>query len=169
MSDRVTLRNAFSSEYLRALKERDEPGALAGDGADRLVLRQSGDRFGLFRPWRSWEAGDAPEVELGSREEALLFLAAWTVRARTPRYELQASGTAESGHPDPTGGHPLVREGRVAGRLRTFDPELLLIANSLAGLAISAETLALLLEVTGPTRQREVGEILGRAVEEPSP
>ena len=163
MSDRVTLRNAFSSQYLQALEERDEPGGLAADGMDRLVLRQSGDRFGLFRPWRSWEAGDTPEAELGSREDALLFLAAWTVRARSPRYELQAAGTGEPA------GYPVVREGRVAGRLRAFDPELLLIANSLAGLAISAETLALLLEVTGPTRQREVGEILGRTVEEPSP
>lgn len=169
MCDRVTLRNAFSSEYLRALEERDEPGGLPGDGTDRLVLRQSGDRFGLFRPWRSWEAGDTPEIELGSREDALLFLAAWTVRARSPRYELRASGTGESEPGGQPGGHPVVREGRVAGRLRAFDPELLLIANSLAGLAISTETLALLLEVTGPTRQREVGEILGRAVEEPSP
>ncbi len=62
----------------------------------------------------------------------------------------------------------MIREGRVTGHLRTFDPELILVANSLAGLAISAEALALLLEVTGPTRQREVGEILGRTIEEPS-
>jgi hypothetical protein len=161
MSDRATLRNAFSSEYLQALEERDESGGLAAEDADRLVLRQSGNRFGLFLPWRSWEAGDLPEVELDSREDALLFLAAWTVRARSPRYELQAAAEP--------GGHRVVREGRVSGRLRAFDPELLLIANSLASLAISAESLALLLKVTGPTRQREVGEILGRTVEEPAP
>ncbi len=155
---RAMLRNAFSPEYLQALEERDESGGLAAEGADRLVLRQRGDRFGLFLPWRSWEAGDTPEVELGSREDALLFLAAWTVRARSPRYELQAAAEPE--------GHRVVREGLLTGRLRTFDPELLLVVNSLANLAISAESLALLLEVTGPTRQREVGEILGRIVEE---
>lgn len=160
MSDRAMLRNAFSSEYLQTLEERDESGGLATESSDRLVLRQWGNRFGLFLPWRSWEAGDTPEVELDSREDALIFLAAWTVRARSPRYELQAAV-------DP-GGHRVVREGLVTGHVRTYDPELLLVANSLAGLAISAESLALLLEVTGPTRQREVGEILGRTIEEPS-
>ena len=161
MSDRAMLRNAFSSEYLQTLKERDESGGLATESTDRLVLRQWGNRFGLFLPWRSWEAGDTPEVELDSREDALLFLAAWTVRARSRRYELQAAAEP--------GGHRLIQEGRVTGHLRIFDPELLLVANSLAGLAISAESLALLLEVTGPTRQREVGEILGRTIEEASP
>lgn len=155
MSDERSFRNAFAVEYLKILRRQDEPGGLETRSTDRLVLRMAGDRFSLFLPWRSPEAGDQAEAAFERREDALIFMAAWNARAQVQRYQLKAVAGET--------GNPVEVDGKAAGWLRVFDPELLMIANGLAGLALSSESVAMILDSTGPTRQIEIGEILGRS------
>jgi len=152
--------NAFSPEFLQALRERDEPGTSAEvERRPPLVLRESGDKFSLFRAWRSFEEGDVPEATFESREDALIFLAARGALSRLQPYEL---GTIQGGHPDE--GFAVQKDGGPAGWLRTFDPEWLLNANAVAAMARSSEDLAIVVLLSGPSRQEEIGEILARSI-----
>jgi hypothetical protein len=149
--------NAFTSEYLEALRERDETetGAEPESGTP-LVLREREGKFALFRPWMDFESGDSPEAVFDDREDALRFLAARGALSRPRPYEL---GSAEGRRAD---GFPLTKAGRESGRLRTFDPDWVFGANLLASTARSSEDLAAMVSTAGPERQRELGEILGR-------
>jgi hypothetical protein len=173
MPERRAGLNAFSPEFLQALRERDEPGTSAEvESRPPLVLHESihenGSRFSLFRAWRSFEAGDAPEATFENREDALIFLAARSALSRLPPYQLGTSGlgtglgTTQGGPPDE--GFAVERAGRPAGWLRTFDPEWLLNANVVAAMARSSEDLAMVVVVSGPSRQEEIGEILARSI-----
>ena len=158
MSAKRAVSNAFSPDVLRALRERDEPEVpIEAEGGTALVLRRSGSTFGLFRSWRSFEAGDVPEATFESREDALSFLAARGAGSRSPRYRLGM----DPGEPSAEG-FVVEKEGRPAGWLRTFDPEWLLNANVVAAVARSSEALAVVVFLSGPSRQEEIGEILAR-------
>ncbi|HEV2856089.1 MAG TPA: hypothetical protein VHC97_25095 [Thermoanaerobaculia bacterium] len=142
--------NAFTPEFLRALRERDEPETSA-EGEISLVLRESEGRFALFRSWRKLEAGDEPEAAFETREDALLFLAARGALIWPRRYELSA--TSEGGR------FMVSAEGRPVGWLRTFDSDWLFSVNALAAVLRSSEGLAWLMGLSGPWRIEEVGEI----------
>jgi hypothetical protein len=164
MPERRAGLNAFSPEFLQALRERDEPGTSAEvESRPPLVLHESvdesGSRFSLFRAWRSFEAGDVPEATFENREDALIFLAARGTLSRLPSYRL---GTNQGGLPDE--GFAVERAGGSAGWLRTFDPEWLLNANVVAAMARSSEDLAMVVLLSGPSRQEEIGEILARSI-----
>jgi hypothetical protein len=157
MSHKSGSPNAFTPEYLEALRERDETEAGAElESGSPLVLREGDGKFALFRPWKSFEAGDSPEAVFDDREDALRFLAARGALSRPRLYEL---GSAEGRMAD---GFPLSKAGRESGRLRTFDPDWVFGANLLASTARSSEDLAAVVSTAGPERQRELGEILGR-------
>ena len=84
--------NAFTPEYLEALKERDETEAGAEpESGTPLVLREKEGKFALFRPWKSFEAGDSPEAEFDTREDALRFLAARGALSRPRPYEIESA------------------------------------------------------------------------------
>ena len=160
MPERRAGLNAFSPEFLQALRERDEPGTSAeADSRPPLVLRENGSQFSLFRAWRSFEEGDVPEATFENREDALIFLAARGALSRLQPYEL---GTIQGGHPDE--GFAVQKDGGPAGWLRTFDPEWLLNANAVAAMARSSEDLAIVVLLSGPSRQEEIGEILARNI-----
>lgn len=157
MPDRPIGTNAFTSEYLEALRERDETGAGAEpESGTPLVLREREGEFALFRPWKSFEAGDSPEAVFDDREDALRFLAARGALSRPRLYDIE--GTEER----MAEGFSLTKAGRTSGRLRTFDPDWVFGANLLASTAHSSEDLAALVSTAGPERQRELGEILAR-------
>jgi hypothetical protein len=174
MPERRAGLNAFSPEFLQALRERDEPGTSAEvESRPPLVLHESvdesGSRFSLFRAWRSFEAGDVPEATFENREDALIFLAARGTLSRSPSYRFGTSGsgtndlgTNQGGLPDE--GFAVERAGGSAGWLRTFDPEWLLNANAVAAMARSSEDLAMVVLLSGPSRQEEIGEILARSI-----
>ncbi|HSG40487.1 MAG TPA: hypothetical protein VLE27_12675 [Thermoanaerobaculia bacterium] len=157
MSRKAVGINAFTPEYLEALKERDETEAGAEpESGTPLVLREKEGKFALFRPWKSFEAGDSPEAEFDTREDALRFLAARGALSRPRPYEIEsAAGRMAEGF-------TLKTSGRESGRLRTFDPDWVFGANLLASTAHSSEDLAALVSTAGPERQRELGEILVR-------
>lgn len=157
MSRKSVSPNAFTPEFLEALRERDETEAGAElESRSPLVLRERGGMFALFRPWKSFEAGDSPEAVFNDREDALRFLAARGAQSRPRLYEIE---NAEGGMAD---GFPLTKAGQESGWLRTFDPDWVFGANLLASTARSSEDLAAVVSTAGPERQRELGEILGR-------
>jgi hypothetical protein len=89
MSDRPQPRiNAFSPEYLSALRERDETSvsALEAELAGPWTVREHEQRFHLFRDWESFEAGHRPFASFETREDAVLFLTALRMLARPPQF-----------------------------------------------------------------------------------
>jgi hypothetical protein len=155
MSEKRAPLNAFTPEFLRALRDRDEPETSAQvEGETSLVLREREGRFALFRSWRRFEAGDEPEATFETREDALIFLAARGTLTRPRRYELSATPEGRR--------FKVATEGRPAGWLRTFDSDWVFSANALAAVLRSSEDLARMAVLSGPWRMEEVGEILAR-------
>jgi hypothetical protein len=158
MSEKRAPLNAFTPEFLRALRERDEPETSSAEveGETSLVLRESEGRFALFRSWRRSESGDEPEATFETREDAMIFLAARGALTRPRRYELSTS--PEGGRfKVATGGHP-------EGWLRMFDSDWVFSANALAAVLRSSGDLAWVVVLSGPSRMEEVGEILAREI-----
>jgi hypothetical protein len=159
MSEGSRSRNAFSEKYQALLRERDEPdGPWAGDAAKPVVIWQLRDGFGLFRPWQDPRAGDEPLAVFTDLADARLAVVARSLIRRTRYYQLR-----EPQYPHPVEGYAILREGEEKGRLRLFDPELIDVMNVLTCTSQSAEGLALVLDLGGPSTQEEVGEILGRS------
>jgi hypothetical protein len=155
MSEKRAPLNAFTPEFLRVLRERDEPEtSMESEEETSLVLREAEGRFALFRNWRRFEAGDEPEATFETREDALIFLVARGALTRRRRYELS---TSQEG-----GRFKVAVEGRPAGWLRTFDSDWVFSANALAAVLRSSENLARVVALSGPLRMEEVGEILAR-------
>jgi hypothetical protein len=151
--------NAFSPEYLAALRERDETSgnALEAELAGPWTVREHDQRHHLFREWESFEMGHRPFGSFATREDALLFLTALRMLAWPPLFRGREGGSAPADH-------RIEREGEDAGATRTLLPDLLLAANVLARLVRSAPDLANVLGLAGGTTQESTGEILGVAV-----
>lgn len=159
MSDGWRLRNAFSEEYRTLLRERDEPdGPWAENAAKPLVVWRLPDGFGLFRPWQDPQAGDEPLAVFADLADARLAVVARAMIRRNPCYQLR-----EPQYPHPVEGYALLREGQEKGRLRSYEPEWIHVMNVLTSTAQSAEGLAVVVDLAGPTTQEEMGEILGRS------
>lgn len=149
--------NAFTPEFLLALRERDEPETSAESEVETaMVLREVEGGFALFRSLRRFEAGDEPEATFETREDALVFLAARGALSRPRRYGL--STTSEGG------GFKVAEEGRPVGSLRKFDSDWVFSANALAAVLRSSGDLAWVVVLSGPSRIEEVGEILAREI-----
>jgi hypothetical protein len=160
MSDRPqACVNAFSPEYLSALRERDETsgGALEAELAGPWTVREHGQRYHLFREWESFEAGHRPFGSFATREDAHLFLSALRMLSWPPLFKGRETASAPADH-------RIEREGEDVGVTRTVHPDLLLAANVLARLVRSAPDLANVLGLTGGTTQESTGEILGVTV-----
>jgi hypothetical protein len=157
MSDRPQARlNAFSPEYLSALRERDETSgsALEAELAGPWTVREHDQRHHLFREWESFEAGHRPFGSFATREDALLFLTALRMLSWPPLFR---------GRETPAD-HWIEREAEDVGVTRTFQPDLILAANVLARLVRSAPDLANVMGLAGGTTQESTGEILGITV-----
>lgn len=150
--------NAFSPEYLAALRDRDETsGALEAELAGPWIVLEHDRRFHLFREWESFATGHQPFGSFATREDALLFLTALRMLAWPPLFKGREAAAVPADH-------RIEREGEDAGATRTFLPDLLLAANVLARLVRSAPDLANVLGLAGGTTQESTGEILGVAV-----
>jgi hypothetical protein len=151
--------NAFSAEYLSALRERDETSgsALEAELAGPWTVREHDQLHHLFREWESFEAGHWPFGSFANREDALLFLSALRMLAWPPLFRVRETGSAP-------GDHRIEREGEDVGVTRTVQPDLILAANILARLVRSAPDLANVLGLAGGTTQESTGEILAVTV-----
>ena len=151
--------NAFSPEYIGALRERDEPASAAdGDVAGPWRLREREDGFHVFREWESFEAGHRPVASFKAREDALFFVVALGVAGRSAIFRVRDAGK--------TGGegYPLEREGELVGTLRIYRAELVVIAHALASVVRSPVDLSILFDLSGSQVQEMTGEILGREI-----
>ena len=160
MSDRPLTRvNAFSPEYLSALRERDETSgsALEAELAGPWTVREHDQLHHLFREWESFEKGHFPFGTFANREDALLFLTALRMMSWPPLFKVREPTSAPEDH-------RIEREGEDVGVTRTFQPDLILAANVLARLVRSAPDLANVLGLAGGTTQENTGEILGITV-----
>lgn len=154
MADDPTNLNAFSREYLDAVREIDDPStALEADMAGPWEVRESGGLYGFFHPWESLEKGDVPPGSFHFRETALLFRLIWPALGRDRLFRL-------GGTPAPEG-YPVETSEQVVGYLRTFNPDATFGAHIGSHLLRSPYSLAVLLWLSGPTVQGKVGRILG--------
>lgn len=151
--------NAFSPEYLAALRKKDEPVTAAdADVTGPWTLREHESKFYIFREWESFETGHAPQAEFTTREEGLLFVTALRAIAADP--VLHVREPAAPGAP----ACEVEQAGRVMARLAYRREEWLVAAQVLMFLARSPADLALLFEVAGSQMQEMAGEILALEV-----
>ena len=89
MADDPKSVNAFSLEYLKAVREQDDPAtAMEGETAEPWEVREAGELYGFFHPWESLERGDTPPGVFRFRETALLFRLIWPALGRERRFRL---------------------------------------------------------------------------------
>ncbi len=149
--------NAFSDDYLNAVKQQDEPStSFEADTAGPFSLVEQSGMVALFRSWESSERGDMPLALFHQRETALLFQAIWPAVGRNRLFNLRPTPTAH--------GFELEKEGELAGSLLTFNPEAVLGGHFVSYLTRSPLSMALLVEACGANAQRHVGQILGTRV-----
>lgn len=154
--------NAFSSTYLEALKEGDEPAfsqEAEFDGPWKVAEAPEG--WAVIREWESLEAGAAPVAVLEERERALIVAAVLGAVGRERLFEL--------GKEEEPGGYPILSQGRVIGRMRRFQPEIVEAAHIGEAVLRSPLRLAALFQAAGSLVQELTGQILHRALEEQNP
>lgn len=154
------LRNAFSPEYLDAVRERDDPStASEADTAEPWEVRPVAGRYGLFRPWENAEEGDRPRALFESEETAWLFRVIWPAVGRDRTFRLSPRPEAE--------GYP-VREGEpTVAFLKSFNPDAAFAAHLASYLVRTPHALAYLVWLAGPIVQREVGRALAGLASDP--
>ena len=154
MSAQAEPLNAFSEEYLEAVREHDEPStSYEADTSGPFSLVEQQGMLALFRSWESSAGGDVPQAVFQHRETALLFQAIWPAVGRSRLFRLREVATAQ--------GYGLEQEGQLVGSLRSFDADAVVGGHFASYLARTPSSLALLVEASGPTAQRHVGRILG--------
>jgi hypothetical protein len=153
MADDVKSTNAFSLEYLEDVLERDEPStALEAETAEPWEVREVDGSYGLFHPWESPGRGDMPQGVFKFREMALIFRLIWPALGRGHLIRLNSTPTAE--------GYPIEVANQVVGFLKDFNPEATFGVHIGSHLLRSPYSLAVLLWLSGPSVQKEVGRIL---------
>jgi len=151
--------NAFSDEYLAALREKDEPPSAAdGDLVGPWRVREQGEKFYIFREWESFETGHTPVAELANRDDALIFVTALRAIAGPASYRVRNPSAPGSE------GCDVEREGEVVAHFPYRREEWLVAAHVLVYLTRSPADLAMLLETSGSQVQEMAGEILGQEV-----
>ena len=149
--------SAFRQDYLAAIREQDDPStAREADTSGPFTLVEQNGMLALYRAWESAAGGDLPLALFHHRETALLFQALWPALGRHEFLRLSSQQSAQ--------GFNLEIDGKVAGSLRSFDPEAVLGGHFLSFLARTPHSLALLVEAAGPTAQRHLGRLLGAQV-----
>jgi hypothetical protein len=147
--------NAFSEEYLAAVRELDEPStAHEAETSGPFTLVEQNGMLALFHAWESPERGDLPQAVFHHRETALLFQAIWPAAGRSRLFRLRQA-------PD-VHGYGLEQEGQLVGSLRNFDTDVVSGGHFVSSLARAPWSLALLVEAAGPTVQRHLGRLLAR-------
>lgn len=145
--------NAFSEEYLAAVRELDEPStAHEAETSGPFTLVEQQGMLALFHSWESAEQGDLPQALFHHRDTALLFQAIWPASGRSRLFRLRQAPDAQ--------GFGLEQEGQRVGSLRNFDTDVVSGGHFVSYLARTPWSLALLLEAAGPAAQRHVGRIL---------
>ena len=151
--------NAFTTQFLGRLAERDEPPT-AGEADVAGPWRIDpipGNGFGLFRLGESLARGFAPVAVFPSRWLALIAAAILPGTGRDPLLHLDKT-------PDADGGYPLLLPGpdggEIVGQFQLFDENAVGAMNAAIHLLQSPESLAWLLEAAGAVALERCGAIL---------
>jgi len=151
-------RNAFNTEFLSWIDDRDEPSSVGeADAAGPWTVRhhpQGG--FAVLRVAERLEDGDHPAGVFRRAETARLAAAILPGSGRPPAFRLQpAAGSS---------GFALEGDGELAGHLRLFDADLVAALNVADSMVRSPEALAWLLEAAGRVALEHTGRILAHRV-----
>ena len=157
----IPLPNAFRSEFLKRIGERDEPltGAEADVAGPWLVEEIPGAGFGLFRSGEGQKRSFLPAAVFRDRAHALLAVAVLPGTGRDAAFRLGVE-PERAGYPvrDPAGD--------IAGHLHLFDESLTGALHVVETLVRSPESLAHLLEAAGAIALERAGAILDERVPE---
>jgi hypothetical protein len=151
--------NAFTLEYLEAIREEDEPPQSAEAefvGPWRIVEREQGG-FALYREWEGPERGDEPFLVTPDLTIAQIFQLALQVSARQPLFQLGVDREAL--------GFPVLSEAKAVAFTRLFHEDAIPAAHALSCIVRSPQALAALVEIAGPLTQEMVGRLLNRRLE----
>jgi hypothetical protein len=150
--------NAFSEEYLDAVRELDEPSSsFEADTAGPFSLEEQQGMVALFRTWESYASGDVPQAVFRYRETALLFQAIWPALGRNRLFRLKSAPSSQGYEIEDEGG-------QIAGSVQRFNTDAVLGGHFASYLARAPLSLSLLVEASGPVSQRHLGRILARRV-----
>ncbi len=158
-----SFRNAFTSEFLQRIGERDEPltAAEADVAGPWAVEEMPGVGWGLYRAGEGAARQFRPYAVFRDRAVALLFAAVLPGTGRDKAFRLrkepEGAGYAVESGPD----------GRVIGFLALFDEPLIDAAHAAECLARQPWSLAHLLEATGGLALERAGAILDARVPGP--
>jgi hypothetical protein len=145
--------NAFSLEFLSALREMNEPPTAAeAEMAGPWKLVDLNDQIGIYRDWENPTAGDSPYAAFPDRETALLFKAVLPLFSQETTFAGEIAGLGE--------GVRIQRSGEWVGWCQVFNENLFFAAHMAAALTRSPRSLATLLEAAGPIVLEQVGRIL---------
>ncbi len=148
--------NAFTSEFLKRVGERDEP-FMAGeaDMAGPWQLEEiPGSGWGLFRLGEDSARRFRPFAVFRRRSVALLAAAILPGTGRDPAFRLQL---------DPElAGYAVVGSGELVGHLALYDDRVIEALHVAEMLVRSPESLARLLEAAGAIALERTGAILDR-------
>jgi len=154
--------NAFTTEYLDLLAERDEPvtGAEADTAGPWHLEPHPEAGWAVLRQGESLEKGSAPIATFGKKATARLAAAVLPSTGRPPRYRLGK---------DPDGlGYPVLVENQIVGHIEYFNEDLLAALNVADALIASPHDLAWLLDAAGGLALDHAGKIaLARAEANP--
>jgi hypothetical protein len=160
MSSQILPPNAFRSQVLDLLRERDEPEWVSGcEMQARWKVLRVAEGWGVFREWEGPEQGHVPKAVCACRDLAQVIAGTLPALHAGQRFRLlQRSG----------GRFPLEQGGRLVGNLDVFDQELTAALHLQHYLAQTPLALAGLLGAAGPTALALIGEILQRDLSDPS-
>ena len=157
--------NAFTSEFLQRIGERDEPvtAAEADVAGPWAVEAMPGVGWGLFRAGEGAVRQLRPYGVFRDRAVALLFAAVLPGTGRDKAFRLRqdAEGAGYAVEAGPGGG--------VMGYLAVFDETLLAAAHAVECLVRRPESLAGLLEAAGGLALERAGAILNSRLAGPGP
>ena len=160
MATEHKIANAFSLEYLDAVKERDDPAtASEAETAEPWEVRGEAGRYGLFRPWENVEA-DVPRALFRFEETAWLFRVIWPALGRDRTFRLRPTPAAE--------GYPVEMGDTTVAFLKGFDPDAVFAAHLASYLVRSPQAMAFLVWLAGPSAQQEIGRMLADLATSPS-
>lgn len=152
MSREILPPNAFRSQVLKLLRDREEPEWVSGSEMQsrwKVVRMEQG--WGVFREWEDPAQGHVPKAVCASRGLARVIAATLPALHSGQRFRLlEKSG----------GRFSLEQGGRLVGDLDVFDPELAAALHLQHYLAQTPQALADLLGAAGPTALTLIGEIL---------
>jgi hypothetical protein len=149
-------KNAFARKFLRRLAQCDDEPETAAEAFAAVAWKREPHPHGYALLHPAQAADEPPFATFFDLSHALLAQAALPALGRSTLWRLGTENEAQ--------GHPLFVEGRLAGYLRPFDPNLAQYLTALDVLTRDPRALACLLEASSGVALEHAGRYLERAL-----